>query len=400
MDKKVLCVYTKYYPYSKYEVHVENEIKVLSSYFDEIYVFPGFKDSFERKLPENVYLKDDFILPLSRKFGFSKFCRAFIITFSDLFKPRFFNRVKNFKSDIFLLYSKFKEAEKLNDLLKKYNLKDSQHYSVWMNDWSVVLSILKSQNNINSFFCRAHGYDMFHHRYKGDYVPFQGMVMKNSKFIASVSKAGFNYLNDHYPYFESKIKLFPLGVFYYGTNNFSNEMIRFVTACNVNEVKRVHLIVKALKMTKCNIEWVHFGEGPLFGELKDSIDSLPKNVSVILNGRVTTNELFKYYTAVSINAFILVSSTEGGIPIAIQEAMSFGIPVIATRVGGIPEIVNDSNGILLDIDFDIKDLSVLLDNPRNFIFNEKIRENAKQTWATNFDAEKNYGKFAKFILDK
>ena len=46
------------------------------------------------------------------------------------------------------------------------------------------------------------------------------------------------------------------------------------------------------------------------------------------------------------NAFILPSYTEG-VPISILEAESYGLPILATVVGGIPEIVeNDNNGIL------------------------------------------------------
>ena len=38
-----------------------------------------------------------------------------------------------------------------------------------------------------------------------------------------------------------------------------------------------------------------------------------------------------------------------------MEALSFGMPVIATHVGGTPEIINDSVGAIInsDIDFDV-----------------------------------------------
>ena len=46
------------------------------------------------------------------------------------------------------------------------------------------------------------------------------------------------------------------------------------------------------------------------------------------------------------NVFILPSYNEG-LPIAILEAMSYGLAIISTNVGGIPEIVNQ-NGILIN----------------------------------------------------
>ncbi|EHG99154.1 glycosyltransferase, group 1 family protein [Paraprevotella clara YIT 11840] len=46
------------------------------------------------------------------------------------------------------------------------------------------------------------------------------------------------------------------------------------------------------------------------------------------------------------DVFILPSHNEG-LPISILEAMSYGMPVISTPVGGIPEVVNKQNGILV-----------------------------------------------------
>lgn len=47
------------------------------------------------------------------------------------------------------------------------------------------------------------------------------------------------------------------------------------------------------------------------------------------------------------NALVLFSRYENS-PCAIIEALCCGLPVIATRVGGIPELVNENNGILVD----------------------------------------------------
>lgn len=47
------------------------------------------------------------------------------------------------------------------------------------------------------------------------------------------------------------------------------------------------------------------------------------------------------------DAYILPSYAEG-VPISILEAMSYHLPIISTRVGGIPSIVGDENGILVD----------------------------------------------------
>lgn len=40
-------------------------------------------------------------------------------------------------------------------------------------------------------------------------------------------------------------------------------------------------------------------------------------------------------------------STSEGVPVSIMEVQSYGIPVIATNVGGTGEIIDKDNGILL-----------------------------------------------------
>jgi len=45
------------------------------------------------------------------------------------------------------------------------------------------------------------------------------------------------------------------------------------------------------------------------------------------------NDVLNYYASNPVDVFINTSSSEG-LPVSIMEAMSFGIPVIATNVGG------------------------------------------------------------------
>ena len=95
-----------------------------------------------------------------------------------------------------------------------------------------------------------------------------------------------------------------------------------------------------------------------------------------------------------IDLFINVSETEG-IPVSIMEAMSFGIPCIATNVGGNPEIVNATNGFLISANPSVEEIKkVLIDfmqlNTEKHI---ELRRNARKTWEQNFNAESNYTQF-------
>jgi glycosyltransferase involved in cell wall biosynthesis len=61
-------------------------------------------------------------------------------------------------------------------------------------------------------------------------------------------------------------------------------------------------------------------------------------------GEVIGKERFKYFA--SADVFVLPSYAEG-LPVAILEALSFGLPIISTTVGAIPEVIDKENGILI-----------------------------------------------------
>jgi|GEM_PF-6437887 len=84
---------------------------------------------------------------------------------------------------------------------------------------------------------------------------------------------------------------------------------------------------------------------------------------------------------------VLPSHREGGPSRVILEAFSYGRPVIASKVGGIPEIVNNKNGILIDPNDteQLKDAILLLSNNKNLIIDKG--KNARVT-AKNYTLKK------------
>ena len=80
--------------------------------------------------------------------------------------------------------------------------------------------------------------------------------------------------------------------------------------------------------------------------------------------------------------------------------MSFGIPCIATNVGGTPEIVNNKNGHLLMSDPSAKEVAKAITDFYNLPHDgkEKKRIAAYKTWKNKYNAEVNYSKFAEELL--
>lgn len=94
---------------------------------------------------------------------------------------------------------------------------------------------------------------------------------------------------------------------------------------------------------------------------------LSRSLKVHFLGKVPRKEMASVYSAS--DAFVLPSLAEG-FPLTIMEAMAAGKPVVATRVGGIPEVVKDGeNGYLVQP----KEVKGLIDAISNLMEDEALR---------------------------
>ena len=105
----------------------------------------------------------------------------------------------------------------------------------------------------------------------------------------------------------------------------------------------------------------------------------------------------KFYSENYVDLFITTSSTEG-LPVSVQEAISFGIPIIATNVGAMSEVVNDDCGILVDKDFSTHKVATIIEGWRLSKYSSLAqRQIIRAVWMEKFDAEKVYPQFIKRI---
>ena len=128
-------------------------------------------------------------------------------------------------------------------------------------------------------------------------------------------------------------------------------------------------------------------------QIEHEAKTMPENVEVHLMGQVTSNVLFDFYKTHSIHLFVHLSETEGGVPLALQEAASFGIPLLGTNAGGIPEIVNENTGILLECNVSAEEIAAAITNFSTSQKNNKeFRSGVRNYWKQTFDKEMVYAK--------
>jgi glycosyltransferase involved in cell wall biosynthesis len=117
-----------------------------------------------------------------------------------------------------------------------------------------------------------------------------------------------------------------------------------------------------------NLVFVVVGEGPDFEEVKAKIAQLGIQRNFRLTGFVSDEDLPFYYNVADL--FVLPSKSGEGLPLVALEAMACGLPVIATDVGGILEVISEDYGKLVPpnypislaegiLEFSCKDLAML-----------------------------------------
>ncbi len=92
-----------------------------------------------------------------------------------------------------------------------------------------------------------------------------------------------------------------------------------------------------------NVYVVIAGEGPLRQALEEQIKKLGLQSHVHLVGY--QSDMVQFWNEVDV---AVVSSDSESFPMVVLEACAAGAPVIATRVGGIPEMLTDDAGILVE----------------------------------------------------
>jgi glycosyltransferase involved in cell wall biosynthesis len=175
--------------------------------------------------------------------------------------------------------------------------------------------------------------------------------------------------------FKTKLKLS------YGYKS-HEKLIIMVGALNNNKGQLEAL--KVIKKLGPEYRLILVGNGPLEIEIKNEIEFNKISDKVKMLGHI--KNVVNYY---QISDILLFLSINEGLPLTILEAMATGLPIITTKVGGVPEVVRDKeNGFFInrnyldEAEFIIQDL---LNSPIKI---KQIEENNIKKIKKNYSLEK------------
>jgi len=160
-----------------------------------------------------------------------------------------------------------------------------------------------------------------------------------SNFLEKISNE-FNSID--FNKIKNKIYLFPNGIDVCVNHHEIKIKNNLIYVGRLIDYKGVEYLIAAVKLLTENCKLIIVGDGPD----RKRLEKLAEGSNIEFTGTLTFEEISKLLLASKI--FILPSLTEN-LPNVILEALSFGLPVISTPVGAIPEIIkNGKNGYLVE----------------------------------------------------
>lgn len=402
-----LVIFTAHYPYTEGESFLEEEMRYAAEHFREIVIVTA-----QRVPTEDRYFVPEQAAVIEYRKGQGKlaglpgaFARLLLPgTLRELYRGIRERGVRK----IPLILNRLILTERNIVCLQKtrgqwMGGEDTLYYAYWLGAEAICLARLRRELK-GICIARAHGQDCFFHR---DYHPYRRLQLEKLDGIYPISHAGREDLLEHYapvvPALAEKVKPLPLGVLLPdGVNPWARrEEMTIVSCAEVKQLKRVDLLIDALALLEMPVRWVHFGDGAQMGQITAyaaaRLGGKP-NIRYRFTGRIPKGEILDFYEENSVDLFVNTSDREG-IPVSVMEAMAYGIPVMARRVGGNAELVDPGCGVLLPEQVTPAQLAQAIREIRSLSPQQRgeMGQTARQRIDRGFSAEKNcqalYGQF-------
>lgn len=410
-----LILFTGSYPYEVAAEHtfLEPELKCLHEKFERIILVPEITTGNKRPVETGIEIEESYAASIGEAIPL-KALQTVILAFSSysfwkeiayrprtLIQPKALLRLVRFAG----------YAERTRKWVLAYiehqrvDLDKCIFYTYWLDQAALGIGKAKHKYPALRVISRAHGYDVYAYRHLPQYIPCQREKLNGLDRLFLISDNGKLYLTQHYPSFQRKYQVCRLGVKPSGflTVPSNDGVFRLVSCSYILPVKRLNLLARSLKLLALShpqalFEWHHIGDGPGNIQLAEEVRGAPENIKIELVGSFTNTEVYAFYRENPVDLFLNTSTSEG-IPVSIMEAQSCGIPVIAPAVGGIPEIVNPTNGHLLSRNPTEEEIMQAVWSARSEpeLWAPK-REESFLTWQRKYHADQNFSSFADQLM--
>jgi len=402
-----LLFITHEYPINRGDTSfIKNEIPYVSNKFDKIHILclgKYINTDCLLNVPKNV------LLHFLKYKKIKKIILLFLLLFNHVFYNELyflFNKRKLTVKSLYLCISFFTEALLLRISIKQLLNQDKYIgliYTYWYSSETMGALLLKGRYANIPCITRTHRYDLYEFRDNQNYQPYKLWMDKKISRIFFISRHGYDYYINTFAGDDlKKYSIARLGILnnYPFMKKYGKDVnIFYLLSCSyIVPVKRIHLIVKTLaEINDYAIHWIHIGDGSEKKNIVSMADSIllnKENISFEFKGFMTNDQVMQFYSEQYFDCFISTSESEG-LPVSMMEAISFGIPIIATNVGGVSEIVGET-GILLGPNDEVPEIKKALIDFFDFPDDKRnaMRQAARLLWESDFNAEINHARFS------
>jgi glycosyltransferase involved in cell wall biosynthesis len=390
-----LVLLTARFPFDDHEAVLAPELEILAQRFARVFVLPSHRGDDVRPLPPNVELKELAWLDAparAAKVRALASLEALRVLAASLRRPsRWRAYFGNWRFYLDLLGMQLLKARVLERFVAEEQLHDAVFYDYWFENSTLPLALLRRRGQVRIAVSRAHNFDIYDEDWASGAVPFAEFKARALDHVFPVSEHGQRYLREHLP-LAAKTSVARLGVEAQDAVAPPHEDVPVIVSCAwVHPRKRIDLIPEVLTRIGKPVRWIHFGDGAERARVEAAAAKLPGHVEWELRGRVDNSEVLDFYRRRHVDVLLSLSVSEG-VPVAMMEAQSFGIAIVAVAVRGIPDIVTGTTGVLLDIDDGVDELAAGLAaalEPGRF-----DRAAILAFFRDHFEATRNYGEFA------
>ena len=397
---KYLILLNRKFPYESGETFLENEIDEISMFFDKVIIFPSDMTS-KNRITRKIKSPNVEVIIFEKH---SLKVRNLEYLMYGIFETKD-STAKGIKQKLYSGYFEAAADLQSKDIIRVLSQMHFQKedeiivYSYWLFITArVAINLKKYFGELSKVKCisRAHNFDIYEEK---KFLPQRKFLLENLDAIFPCSENGSNYLKAKYPEYNDKIYTSYLGTYDYGRcDKMPSQTFKIISCSRVAPVKRLDLLIDSLKLLRSigvSFSWTHLGGGELFEHIKARAYKELDFMEVNLPGMISNMQVYEYYKNNYYDVFVNVSSAEG-LPVSIMEAASFGIPTIATDVGGSSEIVkNGITGYVLEPHFQTKQLADILKKFALKSSDERqlFHEETRKMWCKKFQAKQNYRKF-------
>ena len=280
-------------------------------------------------------------------------------------------------------------------------------YSYWNDTEAFAAALCKKHGDVTHLVSRAHGFDLYAERRPGNYLPVKDQVLDCFDAIFPVSEQGKHYLAARHDLPIAKVHVARLGIdpadFLCPSSPSGSFNVISIAYCV--DIKRIDKLIVALgafatRHPDIQLGWHHIGGGPLLQELTELADStfaVLDNASVQFVGDLSNAEVLQFFIDHQVDVIVNTSDSEGA-PVSLMEAMGCSVPAIAPRVGGIPEMVGDDRGFLINKLPNVDDIAEAMESALVRAKETDVRSAARDFIRLHHDARKNYSAFVAHCL--